>query len=100
MAPFWGGSGRSADLAQWASHLMSVRDTLAGDALAAAEFVAASAAQLSGDFDGMERHSAAAIASSCDDSWVEAQAQTQQVLFWAFRDPGRAGRSAGSTPTC
>ena len=94
MAPFWGGSGRSADLAQWASHLMSVRDTLAGDALAAAEFVAASAAQLSGDFDGMERHSAAAIASSCDDSWVEAQAQTQQVLFWAFRDPGRARAAA------
>ena len=94
MAPFWGGSGRSADLAQWAGHLLSVRDMLGGDDVAGAEFVAASAAQLSGDFDGMERHSAAAIASSCGDSWVEAQAQTQQVLFWAFRDPGRARAAA------
>ena len=74
MAAFWGGSGGTAELTQWAGHLLSVRDTLDAEGRAGASFVAASAAQLSGDFTGMERHSADAIASSPGDSWVKAQA--------------------------
>ena len=94
MAAFWGGSGRTAELTQWAGHLLSVRETLDAEGRAGASFVAASAAQLSGDFTGMERHSADAIASSPGDSWVKAQALTQQVLFWALADPARARAAA------
>src|SRR3954447_10418528 len=94
MATLWGGSGRFAELSQWARHLLDVRDTLGGDAAAGASFVAATAGQLSGDFAAMARHSADAITASTGDTWIAAQAQAQQALFWAPTDPVRTHDAA------
>ena len=42
MTPFWGGSGATTELGQWARHLLAVRDTLDVDGRVGASFVAAS----------------------------------------------------------
>ena len=93
MAPFWGGSGATTESGN-GPDTCSLSAHLDVDGRAGASFVAASAAQLIGDFPAMERHSADAIASSPADSWVRAHAYIQQVLYWAAVDPGRARPAA------
>jgi hypothetical protein len=94
MVGYWGGFARNGELALWAEYGLAARPQLDAESRAKALFVAASAAQMSGDFLAMEALSAEALELLDPDSWEAARTWLLQVLFWSFVDPSRARDAA------
>lgn len=94
MVGYWGGFARNGELAMWAQYGLASCAELDEESRAQALFVAASAAQLSGDFVAMETLSAQSLELVDPQSWEAARTWLLQVLFWTFVDPVRAREAA------
>jgi predicted ATPase/DNA-binding SARP family transcriptional activator len=94
MVGYWGGFARNGELAMWAQYGLASCAEVDRESRGKALFVAASSAQLSGDFVAMEALSAEALEFLDPESWEAARTWLLQILFWAFMDPVRARTAA------
>ena len=92
MASSEASDARLAEVGRWWRALEKRLGELSADLRAQALLVGTDHVRASGDFEQMERLSAAVLAIAEPDSWVAACAWSFQALYWTYADPQRGRR--------
>ncbi len=92
MIGYWWSYVRVAEMGAWWRELELSLPRLAPELRAAALLVGVEHAMALGDFEEMQRLSAAATAIAAPDTWIAAHAWSRQALYWTYADPERGRR--------